>query len=166
MDFSESGEYKKTFIGSGVGTGSMQVLHGFKFEVEPLGDHTFEMEPQENVDQRAGLQEAGLKDDMDARSDVYVLSNGCRKCSDDNDDYYWEYAPDYKQTYRFLWILTMPWEDPSLSWAWKKEIWLKGLLTESGYELRLVAGVANGALMKGCSQSEVPAQVKVVAYRY
>nr|GEX54670.1 RNA-directed DNA polymerase, eukaryota [Tanacetum cinerariifolium] len=32
---------------------------------------------------------AGLKDDMDARSDVYVLSNGCRKCSDDIDGYYW-----------------------------------------------------------------------------
>ncbi|GJS30438.1 hypothetical protein Tco_0491058 [Tanacetum coccineum] len=36
---------------------------------------------------------AGLKDDMDARSDVYVLSNGCRKCSDDSDVYYWEYTP-------------------------------------------------------------------------
>nr|GFD55851.1 zinc finger, CCHC-type [Tanacetum cinerariifolium] len=35
---------------------------------------------------------AGLKDDMDARSDVYVLSNSCRKCSDDNDGYYWEYT--------------------------------------------------------------------------
>nr|GEW13900.1 hypothetical protein [Tanacetum cinerariifolium] len=43
MGFNESGEYKKTFIGSGVGTGSMQVLHGFEFEVEPLGDHTFEL---------------------------------------------------------------------------------------------------------------------------
>ncbi|GJY43477.1 zinc finger, CCHC-type containing protein [Tanacetum coccineum] len=37
---------------------------------------------------------AGLKDDMDARSDVYVLSNGCKKYSDDNDDYYWEYTPN------------------------------------------------------------------------
>ncbi|GJR46050.1 hypothetical protein Tco_1314153 [Tanacetum coccineum] len=37
---------------------------------------------------------AGLKDDMDVRSDVYVLINGCRKCSDDNDGYYWEYTPD------------------------------------------------------------------------
>ncbi|GKE75505.1 hypothetical protein Tco_1537546, partial [Tanacetum coccineum] len=36
---------------------------------------------------------ARLKDDMDARSDVYVLSNGCRKCSDDIDVYYWEYTP-------------------------------------------------------------------------
>ncbi|GJY14176.1 hypothetical protein Tco_0383485 [Tanacetum coccineum] len=36
---------------------------------------------------------AELKDDMDARSDVYVLSNGCRKCSDDNNVYYWEYTP-------------------------------------------------------------------------
>nr|GEW30555.1 zinc finger, CCHC-type [Tanacetum cinerariifolium] len=57
MGFNESEKYKKTFIGSGVGTGSMQVLHGFEFEVEPLGDHTFEVEPQENVDQGAGLQE-------------------------------------------------------------------------------------------------------------
>ncbi|GJY90639.1 hypothetical protein Tco_0505835, partial [Tanacetum coccineum] len=36
---------------------------------------------------------AELKDDMNARSDVYVLSNGCRKCSDDNNVYYWEYTP-------------------------------------------------------------------------
>ncbi|GKA26872.1 hypothetical protein Tco_0712981 [Tanacetum coccineum] len=27
---------------------------------------------------------ARLKDDMDARSDIYVLSNGCRKCSDEH----------------------------------------------------------------------------------
>ncbi|PWA71473.1 hypothetical protein CTI12_AA280520 [Artemisia annua] len=31
---------------------------------------------------------------MDTRSDVYVLSNGCRKSSDDSDDYYCEYTPD------------------------------------------------------------------------
>ncbi|GJU03114.1 hypothetical protein Tco_1113452 [Tanacetum coccineum] len=36
---------------------------------------------------------ARLKDDMNARSDVYVLSNGCKKFSDDNDGYYWEYTP-------------------------------------------------------------------------
>ncbi|GKF89043.1 hypothetical protein Tco_0263006 [Tanacetum coccineum] len=41
--------------------------------------------------------------------------------------------------------------------AWKKEIWLMGLLTESRYELRLVAGIATGALVKGGSRSEVPA---------
>ncbi|GKE31244.1 retrovirus-related pol polyprotein from transposon TNT 1-94 [Tanacetum coccineum] len=35
----------------------------------------------------------GLKDDMDARSDVYVLSNGCKKCSDDSCVYYRSYAP-------------------------------------------------------------------------
>ncbi|GKD27751.1 hypothetical protein Tco_1233965 [Tanacetum coccineum] len=43
-------------------------------------------------------------------------------------------------------------------WAWKKEIWLKGLLAELGYELSLVAGIATGALVKGGSRSEVPAQ--------
>nr|GEZ46991.1 zinc finger, CCHC-type [Tanacetum cinerariifolium] len=158
IGFNESVEYKKTFIGSGAGTSSMEVLHGFEFEVELLGDHTFEVEPQENIDQGAGLKEvqtqdlidyqlardrkqhlacelfeyrednnedafkvaavekiyahesltfnnivvckviskwkAGLKDDMDARSDVYVLSNGCRKCSDDIDGYYWKYTMD------------------------------------------------------------------------
>ncbi|GKE15861.1 hypothetical protein Tco_1423438, partial [Tanacetum coccineum] len=31
--------------------------------------------------------------------------------------------------------------------------------------LRLVAGIATGALVKGCSRSEVPAQVKVASYR-
>nr|GEV97446.1 zinc finger, CCHC-type [Tanacetum cinerariifolium] len=50
--------------------------------------------------------------------------------------------------------------------AWKKKMWLKGLLTESRYELRLVAGIATGALVKGGSRSEVPAQVEVAAYRY
>nr|GFC61246.1 hypothetical protein [Tanacetum cinerariifolium] len=49
---------------------------------------------------------------------------------------------------------------------WKKKIRLKGLLTESRYELRLVAGIATGALVKGSFQSEVPTQVKVAAYRY
>nr|GFC10956.1 putative polyprotein [Tanacetum cinerariifolium] len=42
--------------------------------------------------------------------------------------------------------------------ARKKKIWLKGLLTESRYELRLVACIATGALVKGCFRSEVPAQ--------
>nr|GEY20020.1 zinc finger, CCHC-type [Tanacetum cinerariifolium] len=293
-----------------------EVLHGFEFEVEPLGDHTSEVEPQENVDQRAGLQEVqtqdlmdyqlardrkqhiacelfgyredstkviskwktGLKDDMDARSDVYVLSNGCRKSSNDNHDYYWGYTPDKakgnvlgmeivrdesgytlrvsksrlynrKLVYNLLEVQFILLLEGSLSWecdveknasagvdmldefdrglqtnihvfmdfdyamrrsitvmsrsitryglmilgcagslkanlkhiealsttevgymtftkAWKKEIWLKGLLTESGYELSLIAGIAIGALVKGSSRSEVPAQVKVVAYRY
>ncbi|GJV04159.1 hypothetical protein Tco_1337728 [Tanacetum coccineum] len=47
------------------GTGSMQVLHGFEFEVEPLGDHTFEVEPQENFDQGASLQEVQTQDLID-----------------------------------------------------------------------------------------------------
>nr|GEU33258.1 zinc finger, CCHC-type [Tanacetum cinerariifolium] len=157
MGFNEIKEYNKTFIEIGVGTGSMQVLQGVEFEVEPQEDHTFEVEPPGNVDHVAGSQEeqtqdliyyhlardreqhsthelfsyredsneaafavaeakkiyahesltfnnivaceviskwkVGLKDSIDARSDVYVLSNGCRKCCDDNDVYYWEYTP-------------------------------------------------------------------------
>ncbi|GJZ20844.1 zinc finger, CCHC-type containing protein, partial [Tanacetum coccineum] len=122
MCFNESGEYKKTFIGSGVGTGSVQVLQRVEFEVEPQEDHRFEVEPHGNVDhvvedsneavfavaavgriyahesltfnntvacEAISKWKAGLKDDMDARLDVYVLSNGCRKCSDDNDAEIW-----------------------------------------------------------------------------
>nr|GEW51077.1 reverse transcriptase [Tanacetum cinerariifolium] len=48
--------------------------------------------------------------------------------------------------------------------AWKKKMWLKGLLTESIYELRLVAGIATGALVKGGSRSEVPTQVEDVKH--
>ncbi|GJW23968.1 hypothetical protein Tco_0037779 [Tanacetum coccineum] len=46
-------------------TGSMQVLHEFEFKVEPLGDHTFKVEPQENVDQGVGLQEVQTQYLMD-----------------------------------------------------------------------------------------------------
>ncbi|GJS43524.1 hypothetical protein Tco_0568567 [Tanacetum coccineum] len=35
----------------------------------------------------------GLKEERDAPSDVYVLNNGCKKSSEDKNDYYWEYAP-------------------------------------------------------------------------
>ncbi|GJZ34897.1 hypothetical protein Tco_0580714 [Tanacetum coccineum] len=50
MGFNESKEYKKTFIDSGVGTGAVQVLQGVEFE------------------------KTGLKEERDARSDVYVLN--------------------------------------------------------------------------------------------
>nr|GEY58896.1 zinc finger, CCHC-type [Tanacetum cinerariifolium] len=81
LGYHDSIEYKKTFIGSGVGMGLVQVLQGVKFEVEPHEDHAFKV---------------GLKEDMDARSNVYVLSNGCKESSDNNNDYYWEYTPGYK----------------------------------------------------------------------
>nr|GFA95213.1 zinc finger, CCHC-type [Tanacetum cinerariifolium] len=154
MGFYKSGEYKKTFIGSGIGTGLIQVLHGIEFEVEPLGDHTFEVEPQGNIDQGAGLQ----KNDMDAWSDVYVLSNGYRICSDDSDGYYWEYTPGDCDVEKNGSLKANLQHMKSLSTteagymmfteAWKKEIWLKRLLTESRYELRLVACIATSALVK------------------
>ncbi|GJT64964.1 hypothetical protein Tco_1016444 [Tanacetum coccineum] len=165
MGFNESRKYKKTFIGSGVGTGSVQVLQGVEFEVKPQKDHTFEVEPHGNVDHVVGSQEvqtqdliyyhpardrehhlawelfsykedineaafavaaAELKDDMDARSDVYVLSNGCKKCSDDRDGYYWEYTP-VMFIHLFLYI-----DDMGISCGCKAEIWAtKGLLDKT-----------------------------------
>ncbi|GKC58654.1 hypothetical protein Tco_1086252 [Tanacetum coccineum] len=197
-----------------------KVLGGVEFEVEPQEDHTFEVEPHGNVD-----HVAGLKDDMDSRLDVYVLSNGCKKCNDDNDGYYWEYTlakgnilgweiirdqsrntlrVSQSRIYNEKLVQTLLKRHSTLSLedslsmdcdveknasagvdmldgfdrglqtnhmealstakagyamfteAWKKEIWLKGLLSESRYELRLVAGIATGALVKSCSRSEVP----------
>nr|GEV38559.1 zinc finger, CCHC-type [Tanacetum cinerariifolium] len=333
MGFNVSGEYMKTFIGSGIGTGSMQVLHGFKFEVEPLGDHTFEVEPQENVYEGAGLQEVqtqnlmdyqlacdreqhlacklfGYREDINEANfvvavvekinahDSFTFNNtvacevnskwkvglkddmNARKCIEDRDGYYWEYTPGIF-IHLFIYIDDMVfsygckteiWATkglldkakgnvlgmeivrdqsgntlrvsqsrfyngklvqtlleghsiPSLEGsllgdcdvekndvgmldkfdrglqtdvqvfvdfdyamgrsitimealstteagnitftkAWKKKIWLKGLLTESRYELRLIAGIATGALVKGGSRFKVPTQVEVAAYRY
>ncbi|GKA37273.1 zinc finger, CCHC-type containing protein [Tanacetum coccineum] len=62
IGFNESGEYKKTFISSCVGTGSVQVLQGVEFKVEPQEDHTFEVEPHGNVDHVAGSQEVQTQD--------------------------------------------------------------------------------------------------------
>nr|GEY67441.1 zinc finger, CCHC-type [Tanacetum cinerariifolium] len=45
---------QKTFIGSGVGTGSVHVLQGVEFEVEPQEDLAFEVEPLRNVVTVAG----------------------------------------------------------------------------------------------------------------
>nr|GEV52163.1 zinc finger, CCHC-type [Tanacetum cinerariifolium] len=203
---------------------------------------------------------AGLKDDMDARSDVYVLSNGYRKCSNDSDGYYWginqgllakakgnilsmEIVRDHsgntlrvsqsrfyneklvqtlleghsilllkgsllgdcnveknskwsciyavgRQEYqmvctrldiasvdvgmldkfdRGLQTDVQAFVDFNYAMersitvkgymtfidAWKKEIWLKGLLTESRYELKLVAGIATGCLDEGGTWTQV-----------
>ncbi|GJW26435.1 hypothetical protein Tco_0040246 [Tanacetum coccineum] len=171
-----------------------KVLQGDEFEVEPQDGHTFEVKPNVACEVISKWK-AGLKDDMDARSDVYVLSNGCKKCSDDSDGYYWESTPVGSQEYQMVCTrLDIASADVgmldkfdrglqtdvqvfvdfdyamaaymTLTGAWKKEIWLKGLLAESGYELSLVAGIATGALVKGGSRSEVPAQVEGAAYRY
>ncbi|GJV37529.1 hypothetical protein Tco_1410006, partial [Tanacetum coccineum] len=48
---------KCIFIGYRKGTGSMQVLQGDEFEVEPQNGHTFEVEPHGNVDHVVGSQE-------------------------------------------------------------------------------------------------------------
>ncbi|GJY15027.1 hypothetical protein Tco_0385449 [Tanacetum coccineum] len=243
------------------GTGSVQVLQGVEFEVEPQ-DHTFEVEPRGNAGHEQhsahellkyredsneaafavakaekiyahesltfnntvayeviSMWKAGLKDDIDAWSDVYVLSHGCKKCSDDNDGYYWESTPegslsgdcDVEKNGKWLCIYAIGSQEYQMvctrldiasadvgmldkfdrrlqtevqvfvdfdyamatkvgymtfTETWKKEIWLKGLLVESEYELSLVAGIPTRALVKGGSRSEVPAQVEGVAYRY
>ncbi|GJS07716.1 hypothetical protein Tco_0364512 [Tanacetum coccineum] len=92
-----------------VGTGSMQVLQGDEFKYrEDSNEAAFAVAAVEKIYAHESFTfnntvaceviskwKAGLKDDMDARLDVYVLSNGCRKCSDDSDGYYWESTPGF-----------------------------------------------------------------------
>ncbi|GJV82423.1 hypothetical protein Tco_1522321 [Tanacetum coccineum] len=150
MGLNESGEYKKTFIGSGVGTGSMQVLHGFEFKGATLSVETIQYREDNNEAAFAvaavekiyahesltfnntlaceviSKWKAGLKDDMDARSDVYVLSNGSKKYSDNSDGYYWESTP-VMFIHLFLYIDGMVY-----SCGCKAEIWItKGLLVKT-----------------------------------
>ncbi|GKC87178.1 hypothetical protein Tco_1147827, partial [Tanacetum coccineum] len=258
--FNESGKYKKTFISSGVGTGSMQVLHGFKFEVELLTDHTFKWRRFKSLTfnntvacEVISKWKAGLKDDMDAWSDAEIWAakglldkvkgnvlgikivknqsgntirvsqsrfyNGklvqtllkghsilslegslSRDCDVEKNGkwscIYVVGSHEYQMVctrldigsadvgmldkfdhglqtdvqvfvdfdYAMRRSITIMAGYMTFTEAWKKEIWLKGLLTESRYELRLVAGIAIGTLVKGCSRSELLAQVKVVAY--
>ncbi|GKB61942.1 hypothetical protein Tco_0918128 [Tanacetum coccineum] len=107
MGFNESGEYKKTFIGSGVARDKEQdSTHRLFSYREDSNEAAFAVAKAEKIYAHESLTfnntvaceviskwKAGLKDDMDARSDVYVLSNGCKKCSNDIDVYYWEYTP-------------------------------------------------------------------------
>ncbi|GJS67332.1 hypothetical protein Tco_0681896 [Tanacetum coccineum] len=90
-----------------LGRGSVKVLQRSEFEVvDRKRDHTLRWKPHGEcryVEWFTGIAckviskwKAGLKDDMDARSSVYMLNNGCKKCSDDSDGYYREYTPSRK----------------------------------------------------------------------
>nr|GEU57599.1 zinc finger, CCHC-type [Tanacetum cinerariifolium] len=234
----------------------MQVLYGFEFKVERLRDHTFEVEPQENVDQGVGLQEMCMCSAMVAGNAVKTtmaitgsmhqvqnfleghsilsLEGSLSRDCDVKNNCKWSFiyavgSQEYQMvctrldiasadvgildkfdhalqtdvqvfvdfdygmrrsiivmsrsiTGYGLMILgcvgslkanlqhmealsTAEARYITFTEARKKEIWLKGLLIESGYELRLVAGMASGVLVKGGSRYKVPAQVEVVAYR-
>ncbi|GJY02854.1 putative RNA-directed DNA polymerase, eukaryota, reverse transcriptase zinc-binding domain protein, partial [Tanacetum coccineum] len=117
---------------------------------------------------------ARMKDDMDARSDVYVLSNGCKKCSDDIDVYYWEYTPgdcDVEKNSKWSCIYAVGSHEYQIVCTRldiasanvetaKEAIWLKGLAIESGFMLKIVAGIATCALSKAIFEGEERSQVR------
>nr|GEU90640.1 zinc finger, CCHC-type [Tanacetum cinerariifolium] len=220
MGFNESGEYKKTFIGSGVGAGLQEVqtqnlmdyqlacdrdqhlaceLFGYR---EDGNEAAFLVAVWEKIYAHESLTfnntvacdviykwKTRLKVNMYARSDVYVLNNndmvlscGCKaeiwatkgllvkakgnvlgmetsrtrvgSLSGDydvkkNDKWSCVYAVGSQEYQMVCTILDIESADVGK--------WLKGLLTESRYELRLVGGIATGALAKGGSRSKVPA---------
>ncbi|GKB35149.1 retrovirus-related pol polyprotein from transposon TNT 1-94 [Tanacetum coccineum] len=225
MGFNESGEYKKTFIGSGVGAGLQEV------QTQDLMDYQLARDREQNL----ACELFGYRGDSDKAAFAVAAVEKIyahEKSSDDNHDYYWEYAPakgnvlgleiikyqsgttlrvsqsrihnkklvqtlleghsilslkdsisgdcDVEKNGRSITVMSR-----SITWyglmilgclgslkanlqhmealsttkvrymmfteVRKKELWLKRLLTESGYELRLVAGIATSALVKGCS---------------
>ncbi|GKF41668.1 hypothetical protein Tco_0125010 [Tanacetum coccineum] len=92
---------------------------------------------------------AGLKDDMDARSDVYALSNGCRKCSD---GYYWEYTPGIF-IHLFLYI-----NDMVFSCGCKARIWATKCLLDKAKGNTLLEGHSilslEGSLLGDCDMEK------------
>ncbi|GJY37412.1 zinc finger, CCHC-type containing protein [Tanacetum coccineum] len=170
MGFNDSGKYKKTFIGSGVGTGSMQVLYGFEFEVEPLGDYTFEL--ARDREQHLACELFGYREDSNEAAfavatveKIYahesLTFNNTVACESTvgrngvttNDAIPWEYTHVsslhlFSLYRRYGFFLADS----------KAEIRLPR------YKLRLVAAIATGALVKGGSRFEVPAQVENAVY--
>ncbi|GKB63432.1 hypothetical protein Tco_0919618 [Tanacetum coccineum] len=143
--------YRKGIVGKKLWRyNSVQVLQGVEIEVELQEDHTFEVEPHGNVDHVAVACEViskcntGLKDDMDARSDVYVLSNGCKKCSDDSDVYYWEYTPGMFM-HLFLYIDDMVFlADARLRSRLPRVCWIKQREMYLGHSILSLEGSLSG----------------------
>nr|GEW61552.1 hypothetical protein [Tanacetum cinerariifolium] len=123
------------------------------------------------------------------RSQLIPGLSGSSKSSDDSYNYYWEYAP-VKAKGNILGLDIIRDQSGNTLRVSQSRFYNEKLLqtlleghsivsskgslsgdcdvkkNESRYELRLVACIATGALVKGGSRSEVPAQVKVAAYRY
>ncbi|GJU69514.1 hypothetical protein Tco_1255773 [Tanacetum coccineum] len=214
MGFNESEEYKTTFIGSGVGTGLVQVLQGVELKVEPYREDSNEAafvvakakkiyaHESLNFNDTVAYEEYAPGLQVKAKGDVL----GMEIVKDQSGNTLMVHSPDYDVEKNGKWSciyavgshkyqmvctrLDIASADVGMldkfdhglqtnvqalsttkagymmfTEAWKKKIWLKGLLTESRNELRLVAGIATGALVKGGSQFEFPAQFEVAMYR-
>nr|GFA33252.1 copia-like retroelement Pol polyprotein [Tanacetum cinerariifolium] len=83
-----------------------------------------------------------------------------RKCSDDNDVYYWEYTPAMRL--HMMALSTTEAVYMTLTEAAKEAIWLKRLTIESGFELKIVAGIATRALSKAVPGSRLQLELKLL----
>nr|GEW28992.1 zinc finger, CCHC-type [Tanacetum cinerariifolium] len=168
MGFKESGEYKKTFIGSGVCTGSVQVLQGVEFEVELDDNNGYYWEytlakgnvlGMEIVRDQSGntlrVSQSRFYNEKLVQTLLeghFILSlegslsgncdmekNGKMSCI---------YAVG-SQEYQV--VCTRP--DIASADGAKEAIWLKGLAIESGFELKIVAGITTRALSTAIPRS-------------
>ncbi|GJU38696.1 hypothetical protein Tco_1191653 [Tanacetum coccineum] len=152
MGFNESGEYKKTFIGSDVGTGSVKVLQGVEFEEVQTQDLIY-YHFIRNREQHSAWELFSYREDSNEADFAVTIVDKiyAHESLTFNNTVACEVLQQKVGTdFEGHSILSL---EGSLSWDCVVE------KNESGYELRLLAGIATSALVKGSSQSEVPAQV-------
>ncbi|GJR70039.1 hypothetical protein Tco_0016104 [Tanacetum coccineum] len=218
-----------------LGTGSMKMLHGVEFEVEPREDHRFEVKPLGSCVMVDGSQMVVMKEDMDtldeymglaceSKAEILVAKGlldeakehipGIKifKNQSGNHDeekkskgscIYEVVSDDYLVVCTRLDIssvdvgvldefdcgiqtdvqvfvdfgctidhepdeLTIPpprfihSHSKNLFFDLMEDTWLKGLSTESGFELRLVAGITSGALVKVVLDLRFPHSLELI----
>ncbi|GKB54318.1 hypothetical protein Tco_0905071, partial [Tanacetum coccineum] len=154
MGFNESGEYKKTFIGSGVGTGSVQALQGV--EEQHLAWELFSYREDNNESAFAVAAVATVAGNavtivMSITGSIHQGTVMWKRMASSH--IYAVRSQEYQMVCTRLDIASADVDQSqagymTLTKAAKEAIGLKGLAIESGFELKIVAGIARGALSK------------------
>ncbi|GJW90089.1 hypothetical protein Tco_0167642 [Tanacetum coccineum] len=171
MSFNESGEYKKTFISSSVGTSSVQVLQGVEFEVRGVCSSckvagnamTTSMSITGSIHQAEIWATKGL---LDKAKETYLVwrSSGIRvsmrlgliplmwkRMHVGMLDGFDRGLQTDVHVFVDFWLRHGKIDHSgymTLTEAAKEAIGLKGLAIKSGFELKIVAGIATRALSK------------------
>ncbi|GJW44058.1 hypothetical protein Tco_0072857 [Tanacetum coccineum] len=125
--------------------GSMKVLQGVEFKVEPQEDHTFEVEPHRNVNHVAGSHEVQTHDLMDIQ---LVIGSNTQHVSYSVGSQEYQVVCTRPDTASASADLLDGFDHGLQTYVQKEAIWLKGFFGESGADIKLVVVFATGALIK------------------